>query len=202
MQPILAAVEINDVVTPAVEVANSVVSPPVGVETSKNSLRVNRRIRKGVLTRAVAAMVKYNDHDESQNELIGMEKLEVASKNENELVEMSEDELHLLRTQQCMEYGFPSPLSEDELKQTDWELVSNYNDSMLATEHKFLSIEELEMIPRRHPKFKFCHPGALYDDQTKSADWFYADSVVQEVKLQSQKQTRYFVIRWVGYEDT
>jgi hypothetical protein len=115
---------------------------------------------------------------------------------------MSPEKLHDQWTQECIKYGFPAPLSLQLFEMTDWRHVSKYNDLMLEEGYKFKTNDELSQLTRRHPKFTFCHPGPLFDDETKTNNWYYADSVVQEVKLRSQTGVKlYFVVRWVGYED-
>lgn len=54
----------------------------------------------------------------------------------------------------------------------DYNFVSKWADTDMASGFKLKTTDELAAIPRRHAKFPFCHPGPIPDGT------FYADSVL------------------------
>jgi len=158
--------------------------------------KANESRRSQASYRKTRSMTDYEDKDAADNELIAKEQIQVDSVLSSDPI--SPEQLHEHWTAQCRDYGFPPPLSLTEFDTTDWRHVSKYDNSQLKEGYLFKTTDELAVIPRRHPKFQFCHPGPQQDEATR--DWYYADSVVQEVKLRST-QTTYYVVRWVGYED-
>lgn len=101
---------------------------------------------------------------------------------------------------QCAEFELPPPLPLNEFNQKDWKHASKYSDSDLASGYRLMSTEDLEKIPRKHSKFGFCHPGPVHNEERNTDGWYYADSIVQSVKLTNEIRN-YYVIRWLGYED-
>lgn len=67
----------------------------------------------------------------------------------------------------------------------------------MAPGYEFKTNEELEAIPRRHTKFPYCHPGPVCNDEHESRDWYYADSIVQEIKIVGTSEKLYNV-RWIS----
>lgn len=143
----------------------------------------------------------YDDSDEGQNELIAMER---GWLNTFESVlsgrPMPKQKKFLMFQQQCKLSKLPTPLPFSTFEATDWTYVSTFDRKDLQPTEEFLTVTQLVSVPRRHGKFPYCHPGPVVDTISKTRDWFYADSIVQEVKLMQQKKPSY-VVRWIGYED-
>lgn len=131
----------------------------------------------------------YDDNDEKQNELKWMER-DAGNTSANATFE-----------EQCRNAHLPPPLTDTALKTKAWSFVTTFDRRQLVKGMDFLRDEDLALLKRRHPGFGFCHPGPVSDTVTGVFDeWYYADSVVQEVKLLHQT-TPFYVVRWVGFED-
>lgn len=127
----------------------------------------------------------YDDKDDQQNELIRME----LSSNSNGTL-----------GDQCRDARLPPPLSEALIQTKDWNFVNTFNRQRLVKGVELLSPNDLAATKRWHPGFPFCHPGPVTDTVSGTDDWFYADSIVQEVRLLNQAKP-FYVVRWIGYED-
>lgn len=154
----------------------------------------------GAVTRRTA-INNYDDTDEAQNELIGMERGWVDA-SDGSLIQgaMPKSKKLEIFQEACRISKLPPPLPFQTFEAMDWCHVSTFDRTELLRGHQFSTLIELAAIPRRHGKFPFCHPGPVADTVSGTRDWFYADSIVQEVKLIKSKQP-HFVVRWVGYED-
>lgn len=167
--------------------------PVVFVQPARPSVvKVN-----GVVTRKIAAN-NYDDEDKNQNELIGMERGYSGSMPESR--PMPKKKKFKLFQKQCKKGNLPPPLPFERFEAIDWNHVSECDENRLLPEYKFKTPEELKVIPRRHPKFPFCHPGPVRDENMQIGVWYYADSIVQEVKFLGVPEP-FYNVRWIGYED-
>lgn len=154
----------------------------------------------GMLTRAMA-MNNYNDADEGENELIGMER---AWLNSSRVAlagrPMPKQKKFELFSKQCQFSKLPAPVPFDKFEALDWDYVEKCDETQLMPGYSFKTSEELKLIPRRHPKFPFCHPGPVRDEDMQIGSWYYADTIVDEVKFVGISDT-FYSVRWIGYED-
>lgn len=96
---------------------------------------------------------------------------------------------------ECRHYGLPDAMSADDIERENWNFVSCYIDKM-HPETQLIT----EFGSPRYSQFSYCHPGPLPDLGVEGTH-YYADSIAQEVRLIDDDTSRYFVIRWLGYED-
>lgn len=102
--------------------------------------------------------------------------------------------------QQCEMSKLPPPLPMDKFESMDWNHVEKCDETKLMPNYRFKTPDELKLIAQRYPKFPFCHPGPVRDENMEIGSWYYADSIVQEVKFVDISET-FYVVRWIGYED-
>ncbi|XP_037037938.1 uncharacterized protein LOC119075575 [Bradysia coprophila] len=140
----------------------------------------------------------YDDNDEKQNELIGKEAGYANSTNKPKESELSRFELFRV---QCQLSKLPAPLPFEVFDKKDWNYVTTFDKELLAPDESFPSVHALAEIPRCHGRFPVCHPGPVVDTVSGTEDWYYADYIVQEVKLVGRIQP-YYIVRWIGYEDS
>ncbi|XP_037033018.1 uncharacterized protein LOC119072005 [Bradysia coprophila] len=123
---------------------------------------VGKRIQNKFFTRT-AALKSYNDQDETQNELIGMERSWVSNKIGPIKETKSNEEKFKFCQEVCRLSKLPPPLPLDIFEKIEWNYVKNFDTTKLTPGQKFQSATVLADIPRRHAKFLFCHPGPVVD---------------------------------------
>lgn len=174
--------------------------------TERPAAPIIERLVQAPLQAAVRAtrgstLLNYDNNDADQNELIGMERSWMnASTTVLPGGPMPRQKKFEIMQQQCKLSKLPQPLPIETFESMDWKHVTTFDPKELVSGQNFSTPVELAKIPRRHGKFPFCHPGPVADTVSGSRDWFYADSIVQDLKLM-QRNESYYVVRWVGYED-
>lgn len=113
---------------------------------------------------------------------------------------LSREEMVQVWKNECIQYKLEIPLDPEVFDHIEWKHVSKYDNSDLEPNFKLKTSEELRQIKRRHHRFPYCHPGPIWDDETNTGGWYFADSITQHVKL-LYDPTKYYVVRWVGYPD-
>lgn len=111
---------------------------------------------------------------------------------------MDNDKRHSMCMKQCSEIGFESPLQLNEFEKMSWNDASLYSNSDVS-DGPFMILAEMKK-EKRNWSFPFCHPGPMFDSETKTNGWYYPDKISQKVHLLNDNSS-YYIVRWVGFED-